>query len=153
MLYIGQTHTIAVPLMLDGGDGDAVNLSRANTRAAFETVYEKTFGRILPGAALKVLNFRVAVIGVREKFDLARLAVSTEATNALPRETRSVWIDGSAHAVPVYERLRLPIGAIIKGPALFEQSDTTVWLESGFVAQVDALGNLLLSRALRLLNA
>ena len=63
-----------------------------------------------------------------------------------PRETRPVWIDGAAQAVPVYERLRLPIGASINGPALFEQSDTTVWLEPGFVAQVDALGNLLLRR-------
>ena len=84
---------------------------------------------------------------------MARLAQSTEATTTSPRETRSVWIDGAAQTVPVYERLRLPEGATIHGPALFEQSDTTVWLEPGFVAQVDALGNLLLSRALRLLNA
>jgi N-methylhydantoinase A len=29
----------------------------------------------------------------------------------------------------------------VQGPAILEQPDTTVWLEPGFCATVDALGN------------
>ncbi|MFP5475119.1 MAG: hypothetical protein ACLGJD_15865, partial [Gammaproteobacteria bacterium] len=43
-----------------------------------------------------------------------------------------------------YARLDLPVGARIAGPAILEQADTTVWLEPGFEAVVDALGNLIL---------
>ena len=45
-----------------------------------------------------------------------------------------------------YPRLDLPVGTEIHGPAIMEQPDTTVWLEPGFSATVDALGNLLVRR-------
>ena len=48
--------------------------------------------------------------------------------------------------MPVYERLLLPVAARIAGPALFEQSDTTVYLEPGMQAKVDRLGNLVISQ-------
>ena len=35
------------------------------------------------------------------------------------------------------------MGTRIDGPAILEQPDTTVWLEPGFSATVDPLGNLL----------
>lgn len=48
------------------------------------------------------------------------------------------WWDAARHA-----RLDLPVGTRIDGPAILEQPDTTVWLEPGFSATVDPLGNLL----------
>ena len=48
------------------------------------------------------------------------------------------WWDAARHA-----RLDLPVGTRIGGPAILEQPDTTVWLEPGFSATVDPLGNLL----------
>jgi N-methylhydantoinase A/oxoprolinase/acetone carboxylase beta subunit len=36
-------------------------------------------------------------------------------------------------------------GAQVQGPAILEQADTTVWLEPGFDAKVDAMGNLLVT--------
>jgi N-methylhydantoinase A len=41
--------------------------------------------------------------------------------------------------------LELPIGAKVNGPAILEQADTTVWLEPGFEAKVDDMGNLLVT--------
>lgn len=43
--------------------------------------------------------------------------------------------------VPVYRRENLP--ATLKGPAIVERLDCTAVLEPGNLAQVDALGNLL----------
>ena len=48
------------------------------------------------------------------------------------------WWDAARHA-----RLDLPVDTRIDGPAILEQPDTTVWLEPGFSATVDPLGNLL----------
>ncbi|MCH2294103.1 MAG: hypothetical protein MK488_03840 [SAR324 cluster bacterium] len=43
-----------------------------------------------------------------------------------------------------YQRLELAVGCRIQGPALFEQPDTTIFLEPGMDAEVDRFGNLII---------
>jgi N-methylhydantoinase A len=141
MSYLGQTHTISVPLPLFAG------LSRETIRAAFETRYHEVYGRLLDGIAIRLFNVRVAVIGKRPKFDLALLAPDPDATVAAAhRGTRPVFAGGIWHETAIYERLALPVGAHVAGPAIFEQPDTTVFLTTGDQADVDRFGNLLMSR-------
>jgi N-methylhydantoinase A len=139
MLYQGQTHTVAVPITADALDADAA-------QAAFEATYQAEFGRLLPGIPIRVLNLRYALIGVRPAFDLAVLAPQavTAAGAGRPLGTQRVYTQGQWVQALRYERLSLPMGQRIEGPALFEQPDTTVWLEPGFSATVDRLGNLIL---------
>jgi N-methylhydantoinase A len=47
---------------------------------------------------------------------------------------------------PLYDRYRLRAGNRLPGPAIVEQVDSTTMIEPGFVATVDAFGNLLLER-------
>ena len=87
------------------------------------------------------------MIGRRPKLDLALLAPSADATvAAAERAPRPVYVDGSWHDARVLERLALPVGARIEGPALFEQPDATVFLEPGMCAEVDGYGNLSITR-------
>ena len=137
MLYTGQTHTLRVEVARAALDAQGV-------AAAFEQAYREAFGRTLPGIAVRVMNLRYARIGERPKFDLAVLAPTTTAmpqTSGLQRVFHAGrWWDALR-----YPRLDLPVGATVPGPAILEQPDTTVWLEPGFEARVDALGNLLIS--------
>ncbi len=137
MLYAGQTHTVAVPVARDKIDAEGL-------KAAFEAAYFASFGRVLSGIPIRVMNLRYARIGVRPKFDLAVLAPEGEGS------TESVGIQRVFHAgqwwdAKRFARLPLPIGHKIVGPAILEQPDTTVWLEPGFTATVDPLGNLLIT--------
>lgn len=136
MLYQGQTHTVAVSVPANALNDGAV-------RAAFEAAYRTEFGRVLDGIPLRVMNLRYALIGVRPKFDLALLAPkgpgSTASLGEQPVYTGGRWVQAQRYA-----RLDLPVGARIEGPAILEQADTTVWLEPGFSAEVDRLGNLIL---------
>ena len=135
MLYAGQTHTVQVPVQPEA-------LSHVGIRAAFEAAYRAAFGRVLDGIAVRVMNLRYARVGVRPKFDLTVLAPqSTEQIPSLGVQRvfhSGQWWNAARHA-----RLDLPVGACIEGPAILEQPDTTVWLEPGFSATVDTLGNLL----------
>ncbi len=141
MLYSGQTHTISVAL-------DRANLDRAGLQAAFESAYQAAFGRLLPGIAIRVLNLRTAVTGKRRKFDLGLLAPRGGKAAAQCRiGERKVWHQGAAHPAPVYERMLLAAGERVAGPALFEQSDATIWLEPGMAAEVDRYGNLVIRPA------
>jgi len=141
MLYAGQTHTINVPVAADA-------LTRDGLRAAFETAYQAAFGRLLPGIAIRVLNLRTAVTGKRRKFDLALLSPRDgRPATACRIGERKVWHQGKEHLAPVYDRMAMAVGERVTGPALFEQTDTTIWLEPGMAAVVDSCGNLVIQAA------
>ena len=60
---------------------------------------------------------------------------------------RPVWCDGRWCDASVWQRLDLPVGAAIAGPALLEQPDAATFLEPGLRGRVDALGNLIVERS------
>jgi N-methylhydantoinase A len=99
------------------------------------------------------------VIGLRPKFDLGLLAQSTPPTMAgrttldtdgsMAVDTpssRRVYVNQAWREVKVVARGDLKLGVAIVGPALIEQADTTIWLEPGFAARLDARGNLLVNK-------
>ena len=57
---------------------------------------------------------------------------------------RKIWHDGKEHKATLYERLDLPIGAKIHGPAILEQPDTTIFIDPGLAGEVDEIGNLII---------
>jgi N-methylhydantoinase A len=138
MLYMGQTHTLKVPL-------NPNNISLKSIQDAFEQAYEISFGRVLTGMNIKVMNLHYSRIGVRPKFNLEVLAPKGEG-NPMPIGLQRVYHAGKWWDAQRYARLDLPISAQINGPAILEQADTTVWLEPHFSARVDSFGNLLVER-------
>jgi len=145
MNYAGQTHTVAVRLAL-APDGSGL-LSREDVLAAFEAAYGARFGRRMPGVAVRVLNLRSAVVGTRPRIDLAAMAPGPEASlGAAARGTRPVWFGDWCDSA-VFDRLALPVGAVVPGPAVLEQPDATILVEPGLAGRVDRFGNLILERA------
>ena len=143
MLYAGQTHTLRV-------EGAPAGLDARSVRAQFGAAYRAAYGRLLEGIPVRVMNLRYARIGVRPKFDLRILAPRADAGAAgsqlaepKPLGSQRVYHAGRWWAADRYDRLALPVGFVIDGPAICEQSDTTVWIEPGFSARVDDLGNLI----------
>ena len=129
------------------GSSAAAAVTRAAIRTAFESAYREAYGRVLDDIAIRVMNMRVSVTGFRTKFDLALLAPKGEGQTADAQiASRKIWLTGAWCDAPVFERLRLPVGSRIEGPALFEQPDTTIYLEPGMCAEVDKLGNIVIAR-------
>ena len=147
MSYIGQTHTVPVPLpaRLAGG---ATDVSTGMIRTAFDTAYRKTYGRLLEGIGVRLLSLRTAVIGIRPKFDLAILGPAPDATlEAARRGSRRVWWEGGWHETAIYDRIALPVGATVEGPAILEQDDATAFIDPGLAAAIDRLGNVIVRPA------
>ena len=137
MLFTGQTHTLQVNVQRS-------QLSVEGLRQAFTEAYLNAFGRVLEGPVIRVMNLRYARIGRRPKFDLSVLA-PVGAGSTQPLGVQRVYHQGQWWDARRYARLELPIGAKVNGPAILEQADTTVWLEPGFEAKVDDMGNLLVT--------
>ncbi len=147
MSYIGQTHTVPVPLPVKIENG-ATGVSAGTVRAAFDDSYRRTYGRLLEDIGIRILSLRTAVIGRRPKFDLASLgpAGGGSLIAALTGE-REVWIDGGWRATRLYDRHALPVAARIPGPAILEQSDATIFIDPGLVGEVDRFGNVIVRPA------
>jgi N-methylhydantoinase A len=142
MLYLGQTHT--VPVRLPSKDGP---VTRADIRTAFDAAYTAAFGRLLEGIAIRVMNLRGAVIGKRPKFDPAILAPDSDGdADAARIGARDIFIEGAWHDAAVYDRLALPVGAVVPGPAILEQADTTILIDPDLSGRVDRFGNLIVER-------
>ncbi len=139
MSYVGQTHTIPVPLATAAPDAAAI-------RTAFEKAYVAAFGRLLEEIPMRVLTLRVAVVGRRPKIDLARLAPIGGSLAKARTGTRQVWFDGRWHETSIYDRLVLPLDATVEGPAILEQPDATTVIEPGLSGRVDRFGNLIVTR-------
>jgi N-methylhydantoinase A len=126
------------------GQGDALGVSEAMVRTAFEATYLASFSRLLPGLAIRIVSLRVAAIGVRPAFDFAVFAPDASASfNEAKLEARRVWFPGGWHDATIWARLALPGGAHVPGPAILEQPDATVVIELGFAGHIDPLGNLI----------
>jgi N-methylhydantoinase A len=141
MHYAGQTHTVAVPLPMEAG----AHADEALVRTAFEAAYSRAFSRLLPGIPVRIVNLRTSAIGRRPTFDLKALAPVGGSLEAARRGERPVWFGGWKNAV-IFDRLALPVGAVVKGPAILEQPDATTVLDPGLTARVDAFGNLIVER-------
>ena len=147
MAYVGQTHTVAVPLPVTITDGRVIAPTRAQIAEAFDAAYKATYGRLLPKGARRVMNLRSAVTGRRPKFDLATLAPRSTGTPEDARKgERKVHFRDRWHDTAIYNRLDLPVGAVIHGPAILEQPDTTVLIEPDLTGTVDAFGNTIITR-------
>jgi len=145
MHYQGQTHSIPVRLL--GDELSAIDLSRDAVLSTFEAAYNKSFGRLLNGPQVRVMNLRVAVIGRRPPFDLERLAPASGNSERSLSGKRKVYADGKWHEASVFKRLELPIGTRIDGPAILEQPDATIFVDPGLIAEVDRLGNIFMHSA------
>lgn len=139
MQFVGQTHIINVPL-------PSPEIDRATLQALFEKAYFARFKVELPEIRANLVNLNTSVTGVRPDIDLSRLIDPAGRAMTLEgalREIRPVWFDGGWRDTPVYEREKLPLDAMINGPAILEQMDATTVLEPGDHARTDADGNII----------
>jgi len=141
MSYAGQTHTVAVPVPVQVNNGCVVPLSREVIADAFDKTYKRSFGRLLPNGVRRIINLRSAVTGKRPKFDLRTLAPDASTKVVKPKAKRQVHFDTQWFDTAIYNRLELPAGLIVVGPAILEQPDTTVLIEPGLQGRIDEFGN------------
>ncbi|MEJ2435560.1 MAG: hydantoinase/oxoprolinase family protein, partial [Pseudolabrys sp.] len=143
MHYLGQTHTVAVPLPVAFAES-GTGVSEQIVRAAFDKAYAAAFGRLLPGIPVRIVSLRAAAIGRRPHFDLSAFGPGPEASlDKAAKGSRPVFIDGAWHDTQVWSRLDLPQGALIEAPAVLEQPDATVFIDHGLRGRVDEFGNII----------
>ncbi|MBL6605780.1 MAG: hydantoinase/oxoprolinase family protein [Alphaproteobacteria bacterium] len=141
MLYMGQSHSVAVPIL-----EDPEKLTVATIGAAFDRAYTKAYSRPLTGIPIRILNLRLSMVGVRPAIDLQILTKGARANSVASCliSEQPIYADGSWHNGQIIDRLRLPEGAELHGPALLVQPDATIYLDPFISATVDSFGNIIM---------
>ena len=142
MLYVGQSHSVSVPLTAD------INSLTVDTiRKSFIEVYSQNYSRPLSGIPIRILNLRISVIGVRPAVDLKILAKGNRAKKIEEciLAEQKIYAEGTWHNAQIIDRLRLPEGSLIHGPALLVQGDATIYLDPKITARTDKFGNIIMT--------
>jgi len=141
--YYGQTPYMNIRL-------DSPPSSRADLDVlvdSYREQYESEFGYQLPEdvAAVEIVNARVAAIGLTDDLELVVREGGGDAASAQVA-TRRVYFDevGDFADTPIYDRALLGDGAEIEGPAVVEQTDTTLLVPPGASATVDQYLNIVI---------
>ncbi|MBI2360625.1 MAG: hydantoinase/oxoprolinase family protein [Deltaproteobacteria bacterium] len=143
MRYIGQFHEVEVEMATG-------KLSRRETEAALEKFHERheelyTFK--MPWRGVEFLNFRLRAVAPKAPFHLRDLPHGSADASAALKRRRSCWFNGEKVETPVYDGNRLRAGNQFHGPAVIEESTTTVVIPASFACSVDRWKNYVLSRS------
>lgn len=140
MQFIGQTHLLRVPL-------PGPTPTREEIQERFARAYWDRFRVDLPEIRPALVNLNASIVGVRPEIDLALLIPAEGRAASLSQAqtgARRVWFEDGWHDTPIYRREKLPLDAVLQGPAIVEQLDSTLVIDPGCRATGDADGNLMI---------
>lgn len=110
----------------------------------FHREHERQFSWSNEAQTVEIYGLRITAIGKVGKPVFTRNGSPTGTPE--PRGTRRVFFERAGGFVdtPIYRRSDLPAGAVLKGPAVVEQMDTTTVIPTGVKATVDEYLNIIL---------
>jgi N-methylhydantoinase A len=134
--YAGQSFELKIPVPAGSLEPKVL----AGLEDAFHKAHEQAYGHSTPGEPIEIVNLRLVAQGAIPKPRFKRLPPSGGNGHVL-KERREVCFHGDGFvSTPVYDRYRLPEGAKVQGPAVIEEFDSTVVIQPGYLASVDEVG-------------
>ena len=139
MHYEGQGFDIDVPLLRVPLDSQGVD----QLRSAFHKKYAETFGYAQPDQPVRATGWKLRAIHSRGEFRWPELQPS--GSDPVPVSRRPAYFPevGGFVDTPVYARAELGRDAVITGPGIVEEEESTVVLLPGDKATLDRFGNIL----------
>jgi N-methylhydantoinase A len=141
MRYLGQEHTVRVPL--PGGELGGDSMREIEER--FGSLHEQHYTFRLDTSPVEFVNFHLTAFGTVEKPGLRRLEPDGGKGHQARKGEREVDFDElGRHRSAVYERALLGAGVQVEGPAVVEEPAASTVLFPGDRLLVDAYGNLVI---------
>ena len=137
MRYEGQEHTVKVEVPT--GQINAAVIE--HIQESFRTDYEREYSYRLPND-IEIVNYHLAAVIPVEQITTTKLNKTGRDVKDCIRSERQVDFGSlGVHTTTIYERALLEPGMKIDAPAIIEEPDTTIVVDSGR-ATVDDFGNI-----------
>jgi N-methylhydantoinase A len=144
MRYVGQVHECTVEI-------ENFEISEANLGAiaeAFHTRHEELFTYCERHNEVEIVNIESAAYGVIDKPERMHIAPGRGAEKAVKSRRDMVFsADGARQSTPVYNGDLLGAGDVIVGPAVIEETTTTIVIEPGWSADLHETGTYVVTRS------
>lgn len=140
--YAGQAFEVPLTITAEVLARDGI----AGVLARFDEEHKRlfTFNMDTPH---EIVNLRAVALGRALDLPAAELEKGNGDPSAAKIRDHVLWMDGREQAAVIYDRARLRAGDVIPGPAIVCEMDSTTLIESGCVATVDTVGNILINLA------
>ena len=129
--YQGQAFELTIPFTND-------------ILTTFHETHEGSYGYAMLQRPIEIVNVRLQAIGLVQKPQLEpEPLIANDGQSALIGEKTIILKEGM-QSINMYDREKLSCGAVLNGPVLVFQLDSTTFIPSNWMAKVDEYHNLLL---------
>jgi len=130
--YVGQAYDLGVP-------------AGADFVAAFHRAHEQAYGHADPHRQVELVNVRCRATGLSPRIELPRIGRAIPGTPAPVEQKTKCYLDGHSVQASLFEREKLRAGHQFSGPAIIVEYSATALVPAGWLARVDAFGQIHLS--------
>jgi N-methylhydantoinase A len=119
---------------------------------SFHEAHETAYGFRANDEPVELVNLRLTTIGKIERPEMHKLEITGSDASVASKGKRAVYFSentgqkGIIETI-VYDRAKLPAGAVFSGPAIIEEPDCTTVIHPAWTATVDEYGNLEIEHA------
>ena len=139
--YVGQEHTVTVPLAVNSFSRDLID----ETIKHFNAAHAAQYGHNMDDP-VELVTLRLRAIGLLPRPQISQIAVGDGNATQAQIGSRAVYRhqQGARMDYTVYARPRLRAGDQIAGPAIVEEPSSTTILHAGDTLTVGAYGELVI---------
>ncbi|MGD8294299.1 MAG: hydantoinase/oxoprolinase family protein [Desulfobacterales bacterium] len=115
---------------------------KSEIRGLFDNVYKKLYGRTYPDTPVEFVTFKVRASLPQREFRIPPLQKTTGKLAECVKGERQAFSLESKEYIPftVYDRFKLFPGAVMNGPAIIEEKESTIIIGEDAQASVDEYG-------------
>ncbi|MBW1993621.1 MAG: hydantoinase/oxoprolinase family protein [Deltaproteobacteria bacterium] len=141
--YLGQGYEIEIPVP----GGELKSESIESLRQSFNKQYQRIYNRLNEGMEIEFIDWRVLASGPKPVLNLGGNLSYGSQENAAHKGYRDIFFPetGGYTRASVYDRYGLEVGAVITGPAVVEEKESTLVIGHHGRAEVDAWGNIIVT--------
>jgi N-methylhydantoinase A len=143
MRYVGQFHEVEI----DFTGGKITRESAEAAAAAFARKHEELYTFAMPWKAVEILTLRLKASTPNAPFALPQVEQGGVDPKRAFKRRRTCRFNGRDIDTPVYDGEKVLAGNVIPGPAVIEETTTTVVIPATYVCSVDKYKNYILTRA------
>ena len=141
--YIGQFHEVEV----DMAGGKITRETVDAAAAGFTHKHEELYTFAMPWKAVEILTSRLKATTPNAPFALPQVAKGDADPKPALKRRRTCRFNGRDVDTPIYDGEKVMAGNVISGPAIIEETTTTVVIPEAYVCSVDKYKNYILIRS------
>jgi len=143
MRYTGQAWELSIPIPINlYSEAEFLKIARD-----FNRIHKRTYGYILKYEEIVFVNLRLSAIGLIPKIDInLELSREENITKHAYKGDREIFFDNKFIKCPIYDRGKLMLGNVIKGPAVIEEYGSTTIVSPKKKVSIDKFKNIIIER-------